>query len=181
MACTLRTITKKAQPSWSVLELGCGSGILAEKIYKLLRHYEGVDIALNAIELAKKKITSPNVHFIAHDVLNIPIKKYDLIIFIGLIDWLSEKNILLLFEKIDSPFILFSFTESGYVNKLNPYWYYRKHFDSSAGDGSIKARSFTLSFFDSVLVNKGYTYEVIQSPSILNPCCLIWAKKLTSY
>ena len=170
-------IKKRVEPSWSVLELGCGSGVLAKKIYKLFASYQGVDIAKNAIESAKIKIDSPNVNFIASNVLDITYEEYNLTIFLGLTDWLDESQMLKLFNKINSPNILFSYTETRAVSKINPYWYYRKFMDRDIGENSYKARTYTHDFICNLLQSRGYTLNIIESSTLFNPGAIVWAKK----
>lgn len=64
-------------PTSRVLDVGCGTGQLAEPLVKHLVPgglYYGTDLAGPAIEFCKKKFPYPNFHFIKNDQSVIPIK-----------------------------------------------------------------------------------------------------------
>jgi 2-polyprenyl-3-methyl-5-hydroxy-6-metoxy-1,4-benzoquinol methylase len=170
-------IKQRAISSWSVLELGCGSGILAAEIGNQLSRYCGVDIAHNAIEAARRKNQLSHAKFVTMDVLEFPIEEYDLTLFLGLTDWLEENQLKKLFSKIQSTHIFFSYTETRVVSKISPYLYYRKMIDQNVQEYNYGARTFSFEFISSLLVENGYSVEIIQAASFLNPGVLIWAKK----
>lgn len=174
---TIKTILSRGVSSWSVLELGCGSGVLASHISNRFKKYVGVDIASNAISVANEKNKLSHVNFLSQDVLSYPFSNDDLVIFLGLTDWLDEEELIFLFDKIQSSNIFFSYTETRVVSKLNPYWYYRKIVDSKTIEENYKARTYNFQYFNKILLERGYAVEIVQPASIVNPGVLIWAKK----
>lgn len=174
---TISTIVARGLPSWSVLELGCGSGVLASQISRNFKKYTGVDIASNAICVANEKNKLQHVNFYSQDVISYPFDNDELVIFLGLTDWLEDDDLIKLFDKIKSPNIFFSYTETRVVSRLNPYWHYRKIIDSKTKDENYKARSYNFQFIAQILKDRNYSVEIIQPASIFNPGVLIWAKK----
>ena len=78
----------------SVLDVGCGFGLLT---YKLSRKFKecsflGIDISKNAINYAKSKYTNENLIYTQIPLRNID-KTYDLIISINTIDYIDPNNI----------------------------------------------------------------------------------------
>ena len=170
-------IKKRVQKDWSVLELGCGSGILAANICDDVRDYLGIDIASNAILLAQKKINKEHVKFVAADVLNVSFEQRDIVIFLGLTDWLEAEQLRDLFSKICSENIFFSYTETKAVSCWNPYYYYRKIMDRKSLSYSYKARNYSEDEIKNLLKDFGYSYETVKSATLINPGVLVWAKK----
>lgn len=67
--------------SISILDLGCGIGILQEKLSGLYSHYTGIDLCDEAIRIAKEKEDEKTI-FHSYDIKNYTTKeKYDCIIF----------------------------------------------------------------------------------------------------
>ena len=67
----------------SVLDLGCGQGILSSKLASLLPNAQimGLDLSERMIEIAKNKITNPHIKFMCGDYYSyINQDKFDLII-----------------------------------------------------------------------------------------------------
>ncbi len=173
-----KIINSRIQSHWSVLELGCGSGYLARRIANRIKNYTGVDIAHNAIELAKKKNQTSNVHFIATDVSRYVYDRADLTIFLGLTDWLSPEELKKLLSQLQSEHIFFSYTESRAVSIWSPYRYYRQFIDKNeAGKTQYKARTYTEDEIKTLLKESGYSFEPIKTASLFDPGALIWAKK----
>ena len=82
----------------NIVELGCGSGFLAEQIIKSgAKSYIGYDISENAIsranELAKKKNLSHKIFFSAKDVKEIETLEADYVFSLGLTDWLNDEEL----------------------------------------------------------------------------------------
>lgn len=171
-------INLRAVKSWKVLELGCGSGLLADKIVKNVSRYCGVDIASSAIDLAKEKNNCKYAEFYAMDVMDFHIENYDLVIFLGLTDWLDENELQKLFSSLYSDNLFFSYTEKRIVSKFNPYWYYRKLMDKNSKKQNYSARTYEHEFFEKLLTKQNYKIETVQKASIFNPGVLIWAKRI---
>jgi SAM-dependent methyltransferase len=84
-----------------VLELGCGSGIIAGK---LIEHgaasYLGIDIAESAIEKARSRYgNDARLQFQVGNVADLPSPSVDLIVSLGLFDWLTDDEIAAVFRQ----------------------------------------------------------------------------------
>ena len=76
--------------SISILDLGCGIGILQKKLSGMYSHYTGIDLSDEAIKIAKER-EDENTIFYSHDITNYtPEEKYDCIIFNESIYYLNE-------------------------------------------------------------------------------------------
>ena len=170
-------IKNRVHKNWSVLELGCGSGILASYICDDVGDYTGIDIARNAISFAKRKIMKPNIKFIAGDVLKENFDKKDIVLFLGLTDWLEPEQLRDLLLKINSDHLFFSYTDNQIVSRWSPYYYYRKIMDRKAKKYFYKARCYSEIEIVNLLGEFGYFYEVVKPASLINPGVLVWAKK----
>lgn len=102
----------------TVIDLGCGSGILIEKLLQ----YEpkkiiGVDIAKSAVKAAKNNIIKTKegrkVKFICTDVRKDVkiLKDGDIIIGVGFIDYFNNEELSSLFRNLKDKKFLFSFPE----------------------------------------------------------------------
>lgn len=86
-----------------VVELGCGSGLLAGKFIDAgALSFTGYDIAEGAISRAKEHYAGgpyeKNVHFITADLNKLDSLDADIVFSLGLLDWLSDLEILHLFK-----------------------------------------------------------------------------------
>jgi 2-polyprenyl-3-methyl-5-hydroxy-6-metoxy-1,4-benzoquinol methylase len=98
----------------TILELGCGSGLIVKKIFDLgFKNYIGVDISENAILRAKKinesfrqnaKFYSSNTDFLADE-------KIDIVLSLGLFDWLENNEIINIFKLYPNSMHLHSISE----------------------------------------------------------------------
>ncbi|MGZ3721484.1 MAG: class I SAM-dependent DNA methyltransferase [Bdellovibrionales bacterium] len=168
-----RIIKKRAPVRWTILELGCGSGLLAEKLKDHCSSFEGMDIAQNAVARARERV--PQFTFKTGDVLTAEIAAADLTVFLGLSDWLDQRGLQSLFAKINSPHILFSYTNpSGW----NPYRLYRKMMDPPGRPG-LSARTYREDEIRELLVAAGFSMERMTRPTLMNPGVLVWAEKIT--
>lgn len=100
----------------SVLEFGCGSGLLASRLMAAgAKSYYGIDISPVAIaradELAKKEGFADRAKFVATEVLSHDFPKADLVIGLGFLDWLPRAQIPALAERIKPAPFLFTFSE----------------------------------------------------------------------
>ena len=177
LSLAINTIKIRAQKDWSVLELGCGSGILATSISNYVGDYLGIDIASNAIALASKKNQNPKIQFMASDVLKTSFARKDIVIFLGLTDWLTTDQLRELFSKIRADNLLFSYTETKAVSAWSPYTYYRKVMDRESSKYHYKARTYSADEIRDFLKDFGYSLEIIKSASLVNPGAMVWAKK----
>jgi SAM-dependent methyltransferase len=87
-----------------VVELGCGSGIMARKLIEYgAASYLGIDIAESAIETARTRYgNNPKVRFLACSVADMPPVSSGLVISLGLFDWLTDDEITGVFRKSGS-------------------------------------------------------------------------------
>lgn len=77
----------------SILEIGCGTGHLTEKLIELFPHSNitAIDIAPGMITTIKSKIKNPYITFICGDIEDIEItEKYDLIISNATFQWFND-------------------------------------------------------------------------------------------
>jgi SAM-dependent methyltransferase len=84
-----------------VVELGCGSGIIAGKLMECgAASYLGIDIAESAIEKARSRYgNDARVEFQVGDVADLPPLSADLIVSLGLFDWLTDSEIAAVFRQ----------------------------------------------------------------------------------
>ncbi|MFM9941884.1 MAG: methyltransferase domain-containing protein [Hyphomicrobiaceae bacterium] len=88
----------------SVLEIGCGSGLVAQRFIDLgATSYHGIDIAEAAIAIAdKRKVEqkwSDRITFKVDSVRNMPKVKHDIVFSLGVLDWLTDEELAIMFEK----------------------------------------------------------------------------------
>ena len=73
----LRLLNISKNNAGSLLDLGCGEGVLARALPERLTYF-GVDASSSLIKEAKKRSNRPNVHFFVADVTQkLPIEKHD--------------------------------------------------------------------------------------------------------
>jgi SAM-dependent methyltransferase len=84
-----------------VVELGCGSGIIAGKFLEYgASSYLGIDIAESAIEKARSRHgNDARMQFQVGDVADLPSLSADLIVSLGLFDWLTDDEIAAVFRQ----------------------------------------------------------------------------------
>jgi SAM-dependent methyltransferase len=157
----------------SVLELGCGSGLLAEKLRGELTTYLGIDLADSAIKEARERVRDPRVSFEQGDVLRRELPRAELTVFLGLLDWLEPSEIEAFFARLRSTYLLFSYTEEATGRSLNPYSLYRSYYDSRFGGGVYKARSYRWSQVESWLKPLRVKKIELQPSSFLDPGRLV--------
>jgi len=166
-------LRERCIPGCSVLELGCGSGILAVELENTGCTYIGFDVAANAIERARERKLPAGFQFHAGDVTEVNLPWADVTVFLGLSDWLSPDQLSALFSRVRSPRILFSYTGRF---AWNPYGLYRRLKD--AGPNSRHARTYERSEIEAILSAAGFSMETVVPPAPHNPGSLVWAKKI---
>jgi SAM-dependent methyltransferase len=85
-----------------VVELGCGSGLLAGRLVEYgAVSYLGVDIAESAIRAARTSYgdRNPRIRFHVGAVADLPEIPADLVVSLGLFDWLTDRDIAEVFRK----------------------------------------------------------------------------------
>ncbi len=170
-------VHQRASADWRLVELGCGSGVFANLLQNNFGHYFGLDIAKNAIELATERIQKPGFYFQAADVRTEQIPKADLTIFLGLTDWLNFAELELLFQRIHSRNILFSYTDSRKLTRINPYRWYRSWADRSLNRTNYRARSYEQDQIQSLLCRNNFSFEGFNNPTVNNPGVLVWGAR----
>lgn len=111
-----RSILKKLVPGQAILELGCGSALLAEDILGFgAKKYVGVDISNVAVQAAKERLShtemGTKVEFLVSNISDILPMKTDICFSLGLFDWLSPGEIALIQQKIETRFYFHTFSE----------------------------------------------------------------------
>jgi SAM-dependent methyltransferase len=157
----------------SVLELGCGSGYFARLIESHVSRYLGIDVATNAISLAQKLNSIPNFGFIAGDIRKMTFPQSDLVVFLGLSDWLNPEEFQQVLLDIQSEFVLFSFTQ---IQPRSPYRMYRRLTDGASQEQEIFGRGYLRSTVESFLGQANFEMTKLVPPSFLNPGALVWAR-----
>lgn len=111
-------LIKKIPKNTSILELGCGSGLLANEIYKLgFLNYTGIDFSNTAINNANKRKKSwpKSFRFYCEDPTSTNINyQADLVISLGFLDWLTDKQIYSLSQRLDVNHSIHSFSNNGF-------------------------------------------------------------------
>ena len=106
----------------SLLELGCGSGLLFNELSdSKIKKYIGIDWAPSAIDKAIVKFESsaklPPSKFIVGNFMDMDFPEFDVVVALGVLDWLEIDEIDTLFSKTKSRKFLFSISEKR--NSLN--------------------------------------------------------------
>jgi|TARA_Y100000294_G_scaffold155453_1_gene155679 2-polyprenyl-3-methyl-5-hydroxy-6-metoxy-1,4-benzoquinol methylase len=100
-----------------VLDIGCGSGIFFRNFLQNtdIEHYVGIDLSERAIICAKDISThngySNKTTFLTGNILNMDFPPFDIVVALGVLDWLKEDEIDLLFKKLLPCKFLFSISE----------------------------------------------------------------------
>ena len=100
-----------------VLDVGCGSGIFFRNFLQNtdIEHYVGIDLSESAINHAKdisaNEGYSDKTTFLAENILNMAFPPFDIVVALGVLDWLKEDEIDLLFKKLLPCKFLFSISE----------------------------------------------------------------------
>jgi SAM-dependent methyltransferase len=170
-----RLVSGKFKHHPHILDLGCGSGLLAGALPgDPGRSYLGVDFSRAAIEAARARFAgqADRIRFERADVLEGPGREAPLIVFLGLLDWLEEPEPDLLFGKLKAENLVFSFTEadSGLAGRL--YRQYRR-----CSDGKYSARNFTAARITAAAEAAGYRIDRITRFSFFDPGRLVEASK----
>ncbi len=110
-------LLKKFGKGKIVLELGCGSGYFAISVLQKIRPKRiiGMDLSSSAIQRANKlkkdlKL-SGKIEFIEGDTTLANLPKADIIIGLGFLDYLTKEEIRALLKKINSKYVIFTFSE----------------------------------------------------------------------
>lgn len=99
-----------------VIELGCGSGLIAEALLDSgAKSYLGVDISEKAIDVAKQRLVDAGLgqkaDFLAADVLALPAIEGDIVLSLGLLDWLTLSEVSTVLKQTSGMEYAHSFSE----------------------------------------------------------------------
>ncbi len=111
-----RSILRKVAPGRTILELGCGSGQLAEQCISFgAERYVGIDISNVAIQSAKQRVqnsvSSSKIEFKTGSITEISQMQADICFSLGLVDWLDQNEIELLRTNVKCNFYFHTFSE----------------------------------------------------------------------
>ena len=114
----VQTLFRQVRSGDSLLELGCGSGILAQRILSLpFSRYTGRDSSPLAVEAARRRFSraagGSRCSFDLSDVrTDLREVEADLVFFFGLTDWLNPSEIESLLGRIRARVLVISYTEA---------------------------------------------------------------------
>lgn len=115
-----------------VLELGCGTGVLAERIRGRVSSYLGIDASEKMIELARKNVPGKNIKFRKEDVFSFDeYGKYNVILASMFFTALKKKQVERLLERISKKFkgqIVFYEEHRPKKNIRGRLWNFFRHF-----------------------------------------------------
>lgn len=159
-----------------IIELGCGSGVLTSKIQDKYKSYVGYDVATCAIEEARKR-NLKNAEFIASNVSDLQSLKCDVLIFLGLIDWIQLTGLGLILDRTNAKNIICSFTNTPLSKGHLIYSSYRKIIDSKIVKNNYGAKSYSIHEIEKYFSNYGYKITIVKKPSFFDPGVVVWATK----
>lgn len=106
-----------------IIELGCGTGLMAQKLKKINDiQYTGYDISDEGIEIAKERKLGENFHFISMDINLLGTVSSDIVLLLGLTDWLNFQQNVDLLKKIKASTIIWSYTLKKPKRKISGFY-----------------------------------------------------------
>ncbi len=94
-----------------ILELGCGSGRFAHMLQnKPEIEYVGVDFSSVAIRKAEERALPKEYRFFCQSIEDVDFKGFDLVISLGLLDWLTDEQVSKIGKESQSPFFIHSYS-----------------------------------------------------------------------
>lgn len=176
-------VLEKMPANSRILDLGCGSGVLASRLKGRYARFVGVDFVGEAIVQARAR-GLPNTEFVEADINENGLQRafaegeYDLVILLGVVDWLTEEETAKLFLALRAKNVLFSYTrvarERFFLTRV--YELYRWVMDSKQDGAGIFARSHQAEFFAALGRRAGYEVATELSEA-LNPGRLVWWRR----
>jgi SAM-dependent methyltransferase len=125
-----------------VVEIGCGSGLMARRLIDLgAESYFGIDIAEAAIVRAQQRVEniSSRIQFACGGINQIPKSAADIVVSLGLLDWLSNIEIVDLFQRSGDADFLHAIAEKrpGFEQ-----WLHRFYLRLTYGNDAYRPRYF---------------------------------------
>ena len=99
-----------------LIEIGCGTGRLSESLIDAgAVSYTGYDISATAVDAARRRVEAvgltPKIGFVVSSITDLPDLNGDIVFSLGLLDWLTEDEMDVLFSCSRSAEFLHSFSE----------------------------------------------------------------------
>ena len=167
----LSVVRREVRPEDRVVDLGCGSGILASRIEPLpFSHFLGVDLSSRAISRAKDRLKGREARyqFEVGDVNDQGLKwNTDLLIAAGVADWITPEELGSLLNRITTRKLILTFTERQAGISIPFYSFYHRLLRTNPG--AITARTHTYSEIKSILQSSGFQVEELRLGGRLNP------------
>lgn len=166
-----------------ILEIGCGSGLLTRSIMEnKAGSYLGIDIAENAISRAISRNSeyewSDRVRFEVGDLDAVPINSYDIIVSLGLLDWLNDDQLKKIFVIGRNAHFIHAISEK----RIHPHqWLHRAYVHLAYGyktKGYIP-RYYSTSEIQDLAVNYGEKEVFFYRESKLSFCTLATSLPIT--
>lgn len=163
-------------PGARILDLGCGSGILAQKVS--FQSYHGLDFSTAALNAARmQKIPNTNFELVdlSKSIEPISVGNFDLTLMLGITDWLKPEDVARIFLGCRSEYILFSYTQEKEKNRpiASIYATYRTVYDRN----KEKPIGYTSDFFDQLRQKMAYEVEESMSPIFSPGKLYLWKRK----
>jgi SAM-dependent methyltransferase len=94
------------KPEWNIVDIGCGSGVLAENLDKHCRSVTGIDMEIKNVENSKKRV--PNATFIHADATTYEFeKKFDAVVLSNVLEHIEHRvEFLQKIQKLTSHFLI---------------------------------------------------------------------------
>lgn len=168
----------KNRENLNILELGCGSGELLKRMKVNSRVlYFGFDIADSAIQKAMQTFNGSQFQFFTDDIETRDFfPKSDITVLLGVTDWISSNSLRRLLCKLESEYLMVSYTEKKKGLRSKIYNLYRSLNDKSTN----QTTTFTSKGFGDLCRSCGWKLEADLSRSSMSPGRLLWLKKDTS-
>jgi SAM-dependent methyltransferase len=170
MAATKKILLDELSDNSSVLEIGCGTGMLSIEIGKRNAHLTAVDISEDLLEIAKNNNSQSGIHFMVEDACNMTFEsgKFDLVIGSSAFHHLDVDSAIREFYRVLKPGGKLVFTEPNMMNPqiaLQKNWPYLKR---KMGDTPDEA-AFIRWRLKKQLINVGFEQVHIEPFDFLHP------------
>jgi 2-polyprenyl-3-methyl-5-hydroxy-6-metoxy-1,4-benzoquinol methylase len=108
-----RQILRQVAQGTRILDLGCGTGQLLRSLPpQEFAHLHGVDFSPEAIRAAQTQAWADNVSFECADAVEYPFENHDVIVGLGLLDWLDDAQLEKLLARLSGRRFLLSFSNA---------------------------------------------------------------------